>query len=264
MAVRTCIETLPSRGVLYGGQLPEGKVEIRAMTTDEEAIMVSNKGERIAMLDRIIRNCLVNCPVQLDKMLDADRTYLLFAIRNLTFGPKYSITIPCANPACRQTFTVDVNLQTDLRVKQLEDTDEEIVEVEMPSGTVLGFHRLTVEEDRDVLEFARKRGGSASAASDPRDPSYAYRLARHLKTKDGSPLDPTEALNLFPLPSDDSLALTQAIEDFSCGIDLELSHACPFCGATSKQNLQFTEEFFRPSARRYKVRGRSNPIPRPA
>ena len=73
---------LPSQG-LFGG--PK-KVTVRPMTTKEEKMIYTARDS--SFLNKIVKSCIVEpADVNLDNLHSADITYLIYMIREMTFGP---------------------------------------------------------------------------------------------------------------------------------------------------------------------------------
>jgi len=261
--MKSVTEQLPSRGKFYGGALPDGKIVLRPMTTDEEELLLTDRENRMDVIDDVIRRCIEgDCSVDINNMLNSDRVYLMFAIRNLSYGAEYSVTVICPN--CKSDFTIQIDIPKDLKIKCLDDTDDEITEIELPSSTVVGIRRLLVKDEKDIALFVKQRKSLKLNEEQKVSPEYTYRLAKHIATIGGKKATVAQAIKLFPMNGRDSLALRQAIEDTACGLDLTINHKCPTCGRKFPSNLEFTVEFFRPRTATYKRRPRDSAEARPA
>ena len=235
---------LPSRGYLYDGKMPDGWVDIRPMTTREESLLVSPKGDRYVLLNKVLDACLLTKDVPMADLVSGDRLYLLFAIRQLTYGGSYSVQLACRS--CQGPVRLTLEFPKDLSLRALEPTDREPFEVQLPvSGHKVGLRLLRTKDETEILRYASR----PSALSSEGDPSYIYRLARHIATIDGAVVDPTAAMALVErLAGRDSLAIRLAVEQHDCGPDLMLDTVCSRCGSQVKEMMPLTEEFFRPSS----------------
>ncbi len=94
---------LPSQG-LFGG--PK-KVTVRPMTTREEKMLYTTKDS--TYLDKIVKSCIVEpSDCSLDNLHAADITYLLFMIREMTFGPNYKQNMQC--PYCNHQQLIEIDI----------------------------------------------------------------------------------------------------------------------------------------------------------
>lgn len=232
---------LPSRGIPYDGLVPGGEVTIRPITTDEEEILQGRKDRR-KKLDEVIQMCVVSPDIAIEDLLVADRFFLLIQIRAFSYGSSYQFDLRCPN--CNIKFNRKMNLPDDLAVFILDDTDTEPYEVELPiSGTKLGLRRLRMRDEDDIARFGRTQTQTGD-----RDPTYRYRLAKHIVTIDGQSVDANAALNFVKggMIGGDSAAMRTAMDDADCGFDFTVEHECPDCHHDWKAVFPQTEDFFRP------------------
>ncbi len=237
---------LPSRGILYAGRLPEGWVELCPMTTREEKILLSQQPDRAALLDRIIERCLPTKDVPLSEMLVSDRFFLLLMLRNITYGPTYRIHVSC--PQCKVVVFQDIQLPDGLTLRVLTDADTEPFFVDLPmSGKKLGLRLLRVEDEQEIRRFVRQTAMTGRTAAEG-DPSYIYRLARHVVSIDEQKVTTVQAVRFCEnMIGGDSARMRHAVEESECGVTLTLKHTCSACGAAFEELLPFSDEFFRPS-----------------
>jgi hypothetical protein len=240
--MRTNIETLPSGGLFYGGACPDGKLTIHEITSDDEAILANQTEDRGMLIDRLIDSCRIDKSVPYDDLLLCDQVYLMFAVRNLSYGPVYNFALTC--PSCRAAIQAAVNINDGITVKRLNSDDHEIEEITLHSGLEIGISRLRVRDERDIAAYAKRIGNAL--AVDMKNPAYTYRLAKAIRTIKGQPCLVHQAQTLFPLDSLDSLGLRTAIEDIEPGLELNLQHVCQGCGNRFVQPLTFSREFLQP------------------
>lgn len=137
---------LPGGYLLPNGELVT-KAEVRELNgADEEAI--SKAGSTAKSLNVLLQRGLVKLgdseatKEDLDALLSGDRDTILLGIRRATFGSKAEFNIRCS--FCSQEQTADVDLNTDVPVKSLEDpiadrvwevnTKHGVVKVALPNG----------------------------------------------------------------------------------------------------------------------------------
>ena len=182
---------LPSRGFRYGGQIPGGKVKLRLMTTKEERLLTSKKRD-VSILEKLMQACLVDCPVPIEKLYGPDRMYLLLVIRNINFRPEYALQFKCQN--CGFTFEYKLQVPDDLQMRVLTKDDHETFEVSLPfCKKKVTLKLLTGEDEAEIRKYADQ---AYRNTTDPGDPAYFYRLARHIIAIDGKDTPILEALEL--------------------------------------------------------------------
>jgi hypothetical protein len=99
--------------------LPSGQlVRVKPINFEVEKQMVSRQDAPEDTTDFILSKCVQGA--DLDSLLAIDATYILFKIREISYGPEYKFTLGC--PACgsEQHFSVNVDK---LPVERLEDLE---------------------------------------------------------------------------------------------------------------------------------------------
>lgn len=237
---------LPSRGVLYEGQIPDGVVQVRKLKTGEEAILLKQGGSPLDRMNVIIEQC-VKLPngFEHQNLLIVDRMALLLSLRLVTFGARYDVSYKC--PSCNNLAKVEMDLMEDLDENAADDSLSEPQHVKLPdSGNMVGLRFLRgVDEDR-ITKRAKR---TMMKSNDPGDPSYQHRLALQIVSideKEGMTLPEREAF-VRGITAKDALAIRTKIDDSEPGIDLQVVLECNHCGTPTEMTLPFTGEFFRPS-----------------
>lgn len=98
--------------------LPSGQVvRISPINFEVEKQMVSRADAPEDTTDFILSKCVQGA--DLDDILAIDATYILFKIREISYGPEYKFTLGCPSCGSEQHFSVNVDK---LPVERLEDT----------------------------------------------------------------------------------------------------------------------------------------------
>ena len=115
------IVELPSRGLGYPGK--KSKVTIRTMSfEDEKALSESTPNQDVVNL-LLNRCCDIEDP---DILYSPDKIFLLFKIRELSYGSTVKLDGPCFK--CNATNHLDVDL-SQLEVKYVEDDFSDIQKI---------------------------------------------------------------------------------------------------------------------------------------
>ncbi len=243
------VVTLPSKGLLYEGAVPEGKVGIRKMTAEEAAKLLS-AGSADEKIGQILRTtCKLPNAFDHKKLTSGDRLYLLIAERSLTFGAQYAITFKC--PFCGQLnarHTVD--LAEDLNEQKASDDLVEPVDILLPDCEKTVSLRFMRGYDEEALIKYAKR--SASSGSDNDDPAYLHRLARLIvKIEGNADYDVVQREDFVgKLTASDALVIDNELDAREPGIDLTIYPECRKCGTPNEMKLPMGPEFFRPTSLR--------------
>lgn len=240
--------TLPSGGHLYEGALPDGKLRYGAIRGKEEKLLAGAKGNATAVIDSVLTSC-VALPegFTVGDLILNDRFFVLLQLRAESYGSRYKFPVQCG--ACNAKFPHEVNLPDDFDVKVLEDDSKEPFVVKLPkSGKEVGFRLLRGKDEAAITRFGDQAFAKGKVEGDP---TYLYRIARHITEIDGEKIDQgRDMLKVVKFVENmhgmDSVTLRNAIDDADCGIDTTMNIECPKCEENIETSLPMTPEFFRP------------------
>jgi len=242
---KECIVELPSSGLLYDDEaLKSGKLRVRPLTIKEESLLGSQKEEdRISVLDVIIKKCLLD-PIPYEKLLITDKLYILFYLRRISYGDDYKVNVKC--DSCGFQFSHNLKFFESFVVKKLEGEESEPYSVKLSSsGSEVKFRMLRVSDETDIVKYGRnalKRNRDNAG-----DPTYSYKIAKHIVSVDGKEDIPLlERIDFVEnLIGMDSSCLKDSIEEKQSGLDIRYKVECPQCGNSMEEMVRFTAEFFR-------------------
>lgn len=238
--------TLPSRGILYEGNLPGGTVELRPLTTAEEAILYNAASQGVEKIDQIIKACYRSSDnVDPDDLLITDRFFILLNLRTRAFGARYEFPLKCQ--FCPQQFKKALNLAEELEIQELPEDTVEPIMTKLPNcGDMVGLRLLRGKDERAIARHTKRM---RMKSADPSDPSFLYRMARMLVTVEGSEISLMDAEKYVRrLEMGDSVHIQNCVDKAEAGVDMSVFATCPSCGSENELQLPFTAEFFRPSA----------------
>lgn len=259
---------LPSRGLLNGGKLPEGRIQMKPWSSDEQSIVYDQGIEATSKFDRILENCLLTKEVPLRDMLMTDRLYMMVISRMRSFpnGGEYHVPVRCSS--CRSQFTQVVNLAKDLFVKVYEDLPVNPADRDETTeylGTEISEPRIyTLPMAQVDIEYRYLRGGDERQIANTAkrvvmqsvgttDPSLALRLSLMITKIDGKEVSPEEKhLFVRQMTAGDTEAFQEEVEETESGIDMSFFYQCKSCGFEEEVGLPFTADFFRPRRRKSK------------
>jgi len=234
---------VPSQGY-FGGP---SKVTIRRMTTKEEKIMFTATDANF--LSEIVKSCIVSHDIDFHQFHENDLTYLLYAIRNFTFGNTYNQIQSCPFCGIKNNFIVDI---TKMPLKML-DIDmvnkEKHVSLVDAEGDVLTLNILTEGDLRDIsndVESAVLSGRTKDQAGY----SFDLRLSRIIGDLNGKPFE-NEFIKkdyLENLSSKDYNKLSKVAGKIasSFGITRLMNVVCKGCKRSMEVEAIVAPEFFRP------------------
>jgi len=246
---------LPSRGVLYDGCVPDGKLEVRPLTAREEKLLAGATGDMSDVMDTIFKRCVVlKNGMTPDTFLSSDRFFTLLLLRANSYGAEYAFTLTC--DSCGFGFEKSINIPDDFEISYLDHGAIEPFEVTLPmSQKKVGFRLPRGRDEAMIAKYSERMLGGGKkrrVAKRDGDPSYTYRVALLIETLDGYDVSDLSLMDrkiefVEGLIGRDSMTLQTAIRDYDCGVDTEMSERCPRCNALNRFTLPFTAEFFRPA-----------------
>lgn len=250
---------LPSRGALYDGKIPDGVIQVRKTSFDEENALLGQGARGHDRMEIILKNCvkLPNDFKHADLLL-TDRMAAMLAIRTIAYGPLYSFDYKCQH--CPTMQRGSINILEDLEEstpesialrmydKGIEDwTLEEPIEVVLPDAKKTVHLRFL--RGRDELRIIKRTKRLLLQSVDSGDASARFRVALQMVSIDGEEWDlGKKELFLRKITSTDGAHMRIATEEAEPGIDLTIFPECRACGALNRMGLPFTAEFFRPSS----------------
>lgn len=241
---------LPSGGLVYPPSSPyHGKteVEIKAMTTKEEDILMSRalikKG---TVLTELIRSCIMNPGVDVNELLSGDRMALMVAIRMTGYGNEYTPEIKC--PSCEKLQKTSVDLsQLDIKNLTLEPDakGENRFSFTLPvCKKTVQFRFLTGKEEEEittVMESRKNRGIQI-------DNAISTRLIYSIISVDGRTEKGFISDFANNMPARDSLSLRKYIEANEPGVEMKFQFTCVECSHTGEVAVPIGAAFFWPQS----------------
>jgi hypothetical protein len=231
---------VPSAG-LFGGPT---EVTIRPMTTKEEKIIYTSKD--MSFLEKIVKSCIVKpSDIDLNKLHPNDITFLLYMIREITFGPNYKQKVQCEYCGLRQDIEIDITEMT-YRILDLDTLDEKL-KVKLPvCGDEITLRLLSQGDFNDIDEHI-KRLQRQNSIKDAEGYKYEYRFAKMVKTINGEEKEDIKEVMEYidNLNMRDFGAIKDALSDIPIGIDTTNVRTCSNCGEEMEVIGAAVPEFFR-------------------
>lgn len=243
---------LPSLGRFYTDEdgISEGILHVRPMTGEEEEILTTvrhvKKGQAINM---IFKNCIKE-PIRPERLLTADRTYLLIYLRGISYGANYEIEIKC--PSCGAKFTNSVDLDSDVSVTYCPDNfDQNNLFDKLPTTEFLFRYRLpNGKDDQMVLDYREKRVKGTN--SEELDDTFSYRAAlliEEIRKQDGTlTVNDKKVIHALigKLPINDVVYIRNLLNEPPFGVNTDVPIICPSCSEEFTIDLPMESNFFFP------------------
>lgn len=254
---------LPSNGVPYKrGPAKEGYLTLSPMTLVEENILSGNTSLPDPTMDRtsaVLEKCISES-LDIDHLLAADKLFLFYMLRAITYGSDYKFSWECESPVqnsrgnlvpCGAKNSTVVNIPDDFQIKYLDETDTEPFIITLPEcGIPIGF-RLTRSKDAKALDRYLEEIERARKQKIYKNTSEKlFRLTNLLVEIDSNNVEAYDfdtKLNwISSLSAKDGSYYQQMIDYYTPGIEANVTLTCEECGNTQEIPLPITVEFFRP------------------
>lgn len=241
---------LPSRGLFYGGAVPDGKVKIRQWTMHELSVLESQGAGTSERIRKIIDDCcILPGEFKANQLLVTDRFAILLFQRNYTLNSaKYKYEFKCVH--CGNVNRARVmNIIDDFNEKLAPEGATEPFPVHLPDRKSDVMFRLLRGYDEPAIIEAAKRYRMASG--DPTDPSKIMRMARQIVSIDGNDNVPIPDRESFArkLSVGDGARFQLAVDAVEPCLDTDVFVNCNSCGSENVVSLEgaLSGEFFRPT-----------------
>lgn len=268
---------LPSRGVYYGDQIPDGYVEVRPMGVDVDK-MLSN--QRLIKSGQLVNKIVETCTrfphgFDIRNMLVGDLNFLIYYLRGITHGPIYEFVSECPTCGTKNTYEFDLMELGNTIKGPNPEWPEEPMTITLPAlsksfdAEVQAMVRLIRVDDimrmsrpgRDDIYDPVKRG-RARVRNKNNNKSVNKQMDVNDKYNDGMKLqivgfvvngakytDDRRFKIIDKLHQQDTATIRDFIEDISPSVDVSLEVECQNeeCGVVSTISLPWSEQFFRPA-----------------
>lgn len=234
---------IPSNGYLGGPK----KVTIRAMTTAEEKILYSSRD--LSYLTKICKACTVK-PKNLDMhtLLPQDFLFMIFQIRELTYGAEYKQTMRC--PYCGYTQDTTINI-ADFKYTMLDENISEKLFVELPMSKAQVHLKLLSQYEIDSIEEEAMTLFQEGKVSDPDSHAMVKKFAKMIESVTGKEFEDEMQKYSYvnKLHMRDFNMIRKTIDSIVYGLDNTNEVTCqnPNCEKKVEVTGAICPEFFRPT-----------------
>lgn len=233
---------VPSNGYFGGPK----EVTLRNMTTKEEKILYNAKD--YSFLEKIITSCCVQ-PKDLDinTLHPNDILYLIYVLRDLTFGNTYEQEIVCPECEHKQTVTIDI-AQMEALYLDTEGLEEKLTVTLPVSKDII---KLKILSNNDINKITKeiKQLDRAGKLKDPTTYEFTLKMCESIVTKNGEEFESFEEKKSYvdTMHLRDSRAIQNALNSISFGINTSNIIKCSNCGEEVEVAGLICPEFFRPT-----------------
>lgn len=239
--------SLPSNGVLYKNDesLPT-EVTLRSMTTkDEKLIFGSSNGD---IVNKVLANCIKE-DIDIMKLVNQDKMYLLIQLRILSYGPYYHINATSPSDGVSREYKIDLS---ELGVKKLDEKEyKKNTSFTLPRSkdqvVVQLLDGYASKKVDDNIRKQLKMAAESKAKLSYDDAEFEQTNAERLVSVNGKDLSHVEKLKYFDnMLAMDSAFIRDRIDNITFGIDDTVDLENPADGEHFIGFYQMGPEFFHP------------------
>lgn len=217
--------------------LKNGYIKLYPFSLAEEEILTNQAYLKSGSAFRILFDSCMASNYDSKKLLSYDVMYLLYALRNISYGSEYKFDCKCAECGKKYEKTIDIE-QVDWEEIPAEVKDVNTIKLPVSKYTVtIRLSRLADEE-----ETTRLRNLEKYDVSDRILELYVQTL--EILDNEGEAVDPKDWIEFYTaIPSADRLAIYKTFE-FAKSTPKVLV-TCPKCGSSKEMAIPLEEDFFR-------------------
>ena len=216
---------LPSRCRFYTLPDPASPVSVRPMTfEDEKAIATIKKSDRMDPINYLLAKCVNN--LNISELLLMDKLYLLYKIREVSYGTGYKAIIAC--PKCTSESEVNIDISK-LLINEIPDDLTDPRKIHLPTikkDATVRFPRLKEEKHLNFLENKK------------------VQFWRFIEDIDGHKDKKIIAKVLEKLPIVDMHCIIGEITKTEYGMDSKINYICGECDGETVVDIPIGDNFF--------------------
>lgn len=238
---------LPSGGRLYDTEdsdIKNGFIKVRAMTMVEEEILATSRFLRSGSATRmVISNCLIS-DINAKDILIFDANFILFRLRQITYGDEYQFKIKCDNSICGKEFDHTVNI-TQLKFEELPENFVEPIVTKLPNSkyTVHSILPRLVHSEELYLKNMKKKKGTGDSDTRFLDNAVSGTIA--IFDPHGKEVSIGDWEEFFEALTGGDTAILRKNTAFSTGVDKLDGVVCPYCETDYSGSIPVGPDFFR-------------------
>lgn len=232
---------VPSNGYFGGPK----EVTMRGITTNEEKMIYT--ATDFSFIKQLVKSCCIEPKnLDVDKLHPNDIVYLVFALREMTFGATYPQSVECKNCGFRQDVDIDIT-KMEYNILDLDTLDEKL-EVTLPASGDKVKLKLVSQGEIDAIEKEVKREADRGKLKDPEGWLFLKKFANVLDTVNGESFETeTDKINYVRnMSMRDSNKINKAMSEIKFGIDQRLYFECQHCHEEMEVTGYMAPEFFHP------------------
>ena len=233
---------LPSHGKFYQDSndedLKKGIVKLLPMGLAEEEILTNRAYLKNSSTFRVLYDTCMENDYPAKKLLSYDGLYLMYALRQITYGTDYTFKVKCGE--CGKDFPYSMNI-SEIDFKELEEKQDER-EIKLPVSKYTVSMRLLRLGDEEEISRLSAKYEDDEEVSDTVLNFYVRTVS--IRDENDEEVSPDEWIEFYTcLPLKDKEAIKKNFE--KAINDPKITITCPKCGNTITISVPMDADFFR-------------------
>lgn len=233
---------LPSGGRFYQDaddeDLRRGIIKLLPMGMAEEEILTNKAYANNSSTFRVLFDTCIESNYPAKKLLSYDGVYLMYALRQITYGSDYHFKIKCSE--CKKEFNYDMDV-SEIDFEELkEETDEREIKLPVSKFTVT-MRLLRLGDEEEIARLEKKYEDDEDITDNVLN---FFVRTTSIRDDKGDEVEPRDWLDFYTaLPAKDKQAIKKSFEN--AVNDPKIILTCPKCGNKITMSVPLTEDFFR-------------------
>jgi len=224
---------LPSGGYLYDTEdeiIKNGFIDLYPMTVKEEEILSTQRFLKKGIATRMILDNCIASDISAKDLLLFDSNYLIYALRQISYGDEYKFKIKCTSATCGKEFSHSLFISS-LTFNELPENIVEPIEIILPKTKYVVraiLPRVVHSEQIQMLKEKEKQ----KTTSDVENNLVLQMLVTtiDITSPDGEEVNQKDWKEFFEsIPSFDRAAISDSVR-YEVEIDKLKEVECPYCG----------------------------------
>lgn len=246
---RSELVPLPSRGILYQNvtdaeEIFKGFIKLYPMTLKEEEILSTPRFLKSGSATRMILENCIDSNIDAKDILLFDSNFLMFYLRQISYGDEYTFSLKCMNNICEQKFEHTINI-SELKFEELPEDIKEPIIIKLPNcGYTVECILPRLYHSEDI--YMRNKNKKKNTSDEDRR-ALDNLVTTTIKITD---LEDNEVPKRYweefyqAVIGNDAAELRKKTK-FNTGVDKLEDISCPYCGEDYSGTIPIGIEFFR-------------------
>ena len=231
---------LPSHGRFYQDSndedLKNGIIKMYPMSVSDEEILTNSAYLKSGSAIRLLFESCMASDYEAGKLLSFDSTYLLYALRKISYGDDYNFKIKCPN--CGKQFEYTLNV-SEIPFEELPDDAKDIYDISLPvSKYSIEMTLPRLKQDENVIKIKKLHENISDTVAS------ILSHTTSIKDPDGNEINPKDWADLIgSLPGSDRSVITKTFSFTK--YTPKVNPVCPNCGNEFEESVPMDLDFFR-------------------